>query len=174
MVVKLATLGESYQIASVIKYKDKTGIFYSNCFPRFSSEKHFRSKNLSGKQLLLYLYCSQEVVEKGRSVNIARRRLVWLKEVDQNVVQSGTAEYWAANIKPLLAPAVSFNSPLNTNIRLHPSKPILFLVNPKSGSGRALWMFEKQVMPILRESGVDYEMIPTPRRNYGRSGLEIQ
>ena len=35
-------------------------------------------------------------------------------------------------------------------------------------------MFEKQVMPILRESGVDYEMIPTPRKNYGRFGLEIQ
>ena len=82
------------------------------------------------------------------------------------MAQPETAEYWAATIKPLLQ--VSFNSALNTNIGLHPSKPILFLVNPKSGSGRAMWMFEKQVMPILRESGVDYEMIPTLRKNYGR------
>ena len=154
----------SYLIASIIK--TKTCIFYSNCFPQSSSEKYFRNRNRTEKQLLLYLYCGQEVEERGRTVQISRRRLVRLKEIGPGVAQPETAEYWAATIKPLLQ--VSFNSALNTNIGLHPSKPILFLVNPKSGSGRAMWMFEKQVMPILRESGVDYEMIPTLRKNYGR------
>ena len=157
MVVKLATLGESSVLSDCLRHKN-------NSYIQIVFHEHFRNKNWSGKQLLLYLYCSQGVVEKGLSVNISRRRLVWLKEVDQNVVQSETAEYWAANIRPLLQ--VSFNSPRNTNIGLHHSKPILFLVNPKSGSGGAMVMFEKQVMPILRESGVDYEMIPTLRKNY--------
>ena len=169
MVVKLATLGEFLSDCLHHKIQRQNLLFYSNCFPRFSSEKYFSNKNRkSGKQVLLYLYCSQEVVEKGRRVNISRRRLVRLKEIVPNAVQPETAEYWVAAIQPLLR--VSSNSVLNTNIGLHPSKPILFLVNPKSGSGRALAMFEKEVMPILREAGLDYEMIPTLRKNYGRSG----
>ena len=147
----------SYLIVSIIKSKDKTCYFIQIVFLDFSNKNR-----KTGKQVLLYLYCSQEVVEKGRRVNISRRRLVRLKEIGP----SENAEYWATAIQPLLQ--VSSNSALNTNIGLHPSKPILFLVNPKSGSGRAMWMFEKQVMPILRESGVDYEMIPTLRKNYGR------
>jgi len=46
-------------------------------------------------------------------------------------------------------------------------KPILFLINPKSGSGRALNVFNSQVLPILNESGIAYEMELTNRANHG-------
>ena len=87
-------------------------------------------RNLDGNRLLLYCYYNKEVKELGRRVQIAKRRLVWMKETDSNNNQS--VECWATNIKSLIK--VSRNV-LNTKISLHPSKPVLFLVNPKSGSG---------------------------------------
>ena len=47
-------------------------------------------------------------------------------------------------------------------------KPILFLINPKSGSGKAFSVFNEQVLPIIKESGVEYEMVLTTRQNHGR------
>jgi len=47
-------------------------------------------------------------------------------------------------------------------------KPILFLINPKSGSGRAVNVFNNQVLPILNESGIAFEMELTNRANHGR------
>ena len=65
---------------------------------------------------------------------------------------------------------------LESRLAAH-SKPILFLINPKSGSGRALSVFSSQVWrapevvqvePVLREAGVQYEMVLTTRANHGR------
>ena len=97
----------------------------------FPNKKEFyRNKNGSGNRVVLYWYCKKEVREMGRIVQIDKRRLVWMKESDSNNNQS--VECWATNIKSLIK--ASRNN-LNTKISLHPSKPVLFLVNPKSGSG---------------------------------------
>ena len=38
----------------------------------------------------------------------------------------------------------------------------------RSGSGQALALFNKRVLPVLRESGADYELIVTTRQNHAR------
>ena len=53
-------------------------------------------------------------------------------------------------------------------VKISNEKPILFLVNPKSGTGKALSIFNRKVLPILKESKTNYEMILTDRQNHAR------
>lgn len=48
------------------------------------------------------------------------------------------------------------------------SKKLIIFVNPKSGDGRAVKMFEKSVQPALEHAGIAYELILTQRPNHGR------
>ncbi len=48
------------------------------------------------------------------------------------------------------------------------SKPVLVLLNPASGSGRARKVFSRSLEPVLREAGLAYRLVVTERRNHGR------
>ena len=48
------------------------------------------------------------------------------------------------------------------------TKPVLFLVNPKSGSGRANTLFKKKILPIMQEADIEYEMVVTTHKNHGK------
>ena len=41
------------------------------------------------------------------------------------------------------------------------SKKWLFLVNPKSGPGKALSIFQQRVVPMLAEAGIEFKLIVT-------------
>ena len=43
------------------------------------------------------------------------------------------------------------------------SKKLVVFVNPKSGDGRAVRMFEKSVRPSVEHSGIPFELIMTQR-----------
>ncbi|TRY71562.1 hypothetical protein TCAL_13065 [Tigriopus californicus] len=58
---------------------------------------------------------------------------------------------------------------LNENMGLiRHKKPLLILVNPKSGVGTALKIFQDLVGPILDEADVPYNMVLTTRSGYGQ------
>eukprot|EP00092_Neocalanus_flemingeri_P004136 GFUD01004450.1.p1 GENE.GFUD01004450.1~~GFUD01004450.1.p1 ORF type:complete len:382 (+),score=76.64 GFUD01004450.1:72-1217(+) len=59
------------------------------------------------------------------------------------------------------------NAPLN-------EKPILFLVNPKSGREKALSIFNRKVLPILQRSNSKYDMIVTNRQNHARDFISTE
>ena len=44
-------------------------------------------------------------------------------------------------------------------------KKLLVLVNPNSGAGHAVQIFQKNVVPILGEADVPYEVLVTSRAN---------
>jgi len=43
------------------------------------------------------------------------------------------------------------------------TKKLMFLINPKSGEGRALKVFDRSIKPVLEHSGTPYEVIVTQR-----------
>ena len=45
------------------------------------------------------------------------------------------------------------------------SKKLVIFVNPKSGNGRAVNMFEKSVLPALQHANIDFELILTQRKD---------
>ena len=47
-------------------------------------------------------------------------------------------------------------------------KPILFLLNPKSGSGKAMTLFKKKILPIIQEADIEHEIIVTTHKNHGK------
>lgn len=62
-----------------------------------------------------------------------------------------------------------WDSLLNENMGLiRHKKPLLILVNPKSGVGTALKTFHDLVGPILDEADVPYDMVLTTRSGYGQ------
>ena len=47
--------------------------------------------------------------------------------------------------------------------KLDLSKKLVVFVNPRSGDGRAVKMFEKSVKPALDHAGIQFELIFTQR-----------
>ena len=48
-------------------------------------------------------------------------------------------------------------------IRLQPAKKLLVLVNPFSGPGKALQIFQERVVPMFAEAGLHFNMVVTGR-----------
>ena len=61
--------------------------------------------------------------------------------------------------------SLNYGKIFNNNISVK-SKPLLFIVNPKSGRGRALKIFEQTVKPLLKESETDFETHITKHANH--------
>ena len=78
------------------------------------------------------------------------------------------ADKWRRAINYLRKGLEPANMPAINHYLGPTEKPMLFLINPKSGSGKALSLFNEQVLPILKESGVEFEMVLTTRQNHGR------
>lgn len=51
-------------------------------------------------------------------------------------------------------------------------RSLLILLNPKSGSGKGKQIFQKQVVPILKESGIKYEVVITTHTNCARETIK--
>uniref|UniRef100_A0A1A9WZ90 sphingosine kinase n=1 Tax=Glossina brevipalpis TaxID=37001 RepID=A0A1A9WZ90_9MUSC len=51
-------------------------------------------------------------------------------------------------------------------------KPLLILLNPKSGSGKGRQLFQNEVAPILKEAEIQYEFIVTTHANYARDFIK--
>ncbi|XP_013099526.1 sphingosine kinase 2 [Stomoxys calcitrans] len=60
---------------------------------------------------------------------------------------------------------------INKGTELHSggfAKPLLILLNPKSGSGKGRVLFQKQVAPVFKEAQIQYELVVTTHANYAR------
>merc|ERR1711953_35725 len=155
----------------------------TNCFARSGSELELKledvigvraersrpSTNSNQDSLCIFWYPRQETALTETRVS---RRPVTLKMGD-----SKTVSVWHQTISSLLRRTASITEvcPKDTqqlqrdfDQKTSCEKPILFLINPKSGSGRALNVFNSQVLPILNESGIPFEMELTNRANHGR------
>merc|ERR1712172_94261 len=160
----------------------------TNCFARGGSELELKLADVIGVRaeksnrslsngsldsLCIFWYPRQESALAETRVT---RRPVVLKMIDPKTVTT-----WQQAISSLLrtnnastptsmCPENTRQQQLETDFdpKTSREKPILFLINPKSGSGRALNVFNSQVLPILNESGIAYEMELTNRANHGR------
>ena len=47
-------------------------------------------------------------------------------------------------------------------------RPVLVLVNPNSGPGKARKVFANSLEPVLKEAGLSYRLVVTERRNHAR------
>merc|ERR1711971_1230194 len=160
----------------------------TNCFARGGSELELKLADVIGVRaeksnrslskgsldsLCIFWYPRQESALAETRVT---RRPVVLKMIDPKTVTT-----WQQAISSLLrtnnastptsmCPENTRQQQLETDFdpKTSRERPILFLINPKSGSGRALNVFNSQVLPILNESGIAYEMELTNRANHGR------
>lgn len=117
------------------------------------------SKNQEQKDISAYLYIYAYVkkdkpLRRMRTVRILRFRS-FLK-YEENLK---SAERWRNAIK--------FNKSLVEESTMDP-KPLLILLNPKSGKGKGRVMFQKQMAPVLKEAEAQYELVVTTHANYAR------
>ncbi|GAB6020366.1 hypothetical protein CHUAL_003075 [Chamberlinius hualienensis] len=71
------------------------------------------------------------------------------------------AEEWRDAIRKCL-------TGLDANGVLGPRRNLLVLVNPHSGQGKALSIFEQKIAPVLTEAGVSFELVTTERQNHAK------
>lgn len=58
--------------------------------------------------------------------------------------------------------------------QVDPTKKLVVFVNPKSGDGKAVKMFENTVRPALEHANIPFELILTQRPNHGREFAATQ
>lgn len=61
----------------------------------------------------------------------------------------------------------ALNQEINNQLRQHflnQQKKVLFIINPASGAGNAINVFEKKVVPVLKSSQIGYEVVVTSRQ----------
>lgn len=54
------------------------------------------------------------------------------------------------------------------------ARPLLILLNPKSGPGRARDMFQAKVAPVLYEAEIGYDLHVTKHENYARDFVRLR
>lgn len=61
----------------------------------------------------------------------------------------------------------ALNQEINNQLRQHflnQKKKVLFIINPASGAGNAINVFEKKVVPVLKSSQINFEVVVTTRQ----------
>ena len=61
----------------------------------------------------------------------------------------------------------ALNQEINSQLRQHflnQKKKVLFIINPASGAGNAINVFEKKVVPVLNSSQINFEVVVTSRQ----------
>ncbi|XP_075158923.1 sphingosine kinase 1 [Haematobia irritans] len=105
--------------------------------------------------LYIYAYVKKEKpLRRMRTVRILRFRSFLTYEDNLK-----SAERWQRAIT------------INKGQELHAGgfrKPLLILLNPKSGSGKGRVLFQKQVAPIFKEAQIQYDLVVTTHANYAR------
>uniref|UniRef100_A0A1B0B759 sphingosine kinase n=1 Tax=Glossina palpalis gambiensis TaxID=67801 RepID=A0A1B0B759_9MUSC len=125
---------------------------------RDDDEAHHHSENNAdndSKDLSAYLYIfayirKEKPLKRERVVRILRFRS--FLSFEENLK---CAERWHNAIK--------VNKRASDDRR-----PLLILLNPKSGSGKGRQLFQNEVAPILKEAEIQYEFIVTTHANYAR------
>lgn len=59
------------------------------------------------------------------------------------------------------------NQEINNQLRQHflnQKKKVLFIINPASGAGRAINVFERKVVPVLKQSQIQFEVVVTTKQ----------
>lgn len=135
----------------------------SSCKRLSKDEEHHNSESSGGsdqKDISAYLYIYAYVrkdkpLRRMRTVRILRFRS--FIKYEQNLE---SAERWRNAIK--------FNKSLEDHSSIMERKPLLILLNPKSGKGKAREMFQKQMAPILKEAEIQYELVVTTHADFAR------
>lgn len=143
------------------KLKKRTPGGLSSCKRGSDDDKEQQQSaaNCEQKDISAYLYIYAYVkkdkpLRRMRTVRILRFRS-FLK-YEENLK---SAERWRDAIK--------FNKSLLDEIDMNP-KPLLILLNPKSGKGKGREMFQKQMSPVLKEAEIQYELVVTTHANFAR------
>ncbi|XP_037818716.1 sphingosine kinase 1-like [Lucilia sericata] len=135
----------------------------SSCKRLSEDEEQHHSENSTAREqkdisayLYIYAYLRKDKpLRRMRTVRILRFRS-FLK-YEENLK---SAERWRDAIK--------FNKSLEEHGAVMEPKPLLILLNPKSGKGKGRVMFQKQMAPVLKEAETQYELVVTTHANFAR------
>ncbi|XP_065363485.1 sphingosine kinase 2 [Calliphora vicina] len=134
----------------------------SSCKRLSEDEEQHHSENSQDREqkdisayLYIYAYLRKDKpLRRMRTVRILRFRSFLTYEENLK-----SAERWRDAIK--------FNKSLEEHSTME-AKPLLILLNPKSGKGKGRVMFQKQMAPVLKEAEVQYELVVTTHANFAR------
>ncbi|XP_058977879.1 sphingosine kinase 2 [Musca domestica] len=121
-----------------------------------STDSQRQSQQQQDISAYLYIYAyvrKEKPLRRMRTVRILRFRSFLTYEDNLK-----SAERWQRAIK------------INKGSDMHSlgRKPLLIFLNPKSGSGKGRVMFQKQVIPVLKEADIPYELMVTTHANFAR------
>ncbi|XP_067647634.1 sphingosine kinase 1 [Eurosta solidaginis] len=120
-----------------------------------------------------YLYVFAYILNKKQLRNIIRRERTVLKlrfrSFDTFVDNMREAKRWYHTVKSFKGLSLSSNGTTTTD-----GRRILVLLNPKSGSGKAREIFNRQVVPVLNEAEQSYDLHVTKHPNYAREFIRVK
>ncbi|CAI5766098.1 sphingosine kinase 1 [Podarcis lilfordi] len=89
-------------------------------------------------------------------------RVLESQEAEEN---RSIAETWARKIMELSTPSTLSLQEATFGLLSRPCQ-VMVLLNPRSGSGRALQLFKSQVQPMLTEANIGFSMFITEKNNH--------
>ncbi|XP_073840767.1 sphingosine kinase 2 isoform X2 [Musca autumnalis] len=159
LVVKISDIigGRCVRIQRTQRFKSTGGC--GVCTPNISD------KERTSEDEDAYLYLFAYVLKKNiRNVLRRERTVITLRfrSFDSHEDNMREAEKWYKTLKAYRESYVLNGVSKNGQI----PKRLLILLNPKSGSGKAKELFHRQVVPVLNEAEVPYDLYVTKHSNY--------
>lgn len=139
-----------------------------NSCRRLTDEEANGAGNSNQKDTSAYLYI-YAYVKKDKPVRRDRTvRILRFRSSDKFEENLQAAECWYFAIRIHKNQKLTDISVKHSNTRNMDQRQLLILLNPKSGSGKGRELFQKQVVPVLQEAEVQYELHVTKYANFAR------
>lgn len=120
-----------------------------------------------------YLYVFAYVLKKNLRSTLRRERTVLtlrFRSFDKFEDNIHEAEKWNLALKYHKKKVLVYQSHVLTGDQ----RRLLILLNPKSGPGKARELFHQQILPVLNEAEIPYDLYVTKHANYARDFVRIK
>ncbi|XP_061402349.1 sphingosine kinase 2 [Musca vetustissima] len=115
-----------------------------------------------------YLYVFAYILKRNMRNNVRRERTVItlrFRSFDSHEDNMREAEKWYKTLKIHRENYLLEGAARDCRFNI-PPKRLLILLNPKSGSGKAKELFHRQVVPVLNEAEIPYDLYVTKHSNF--------
>ncbi|XP_050334164.1 sphingosine kinase 1 [Bactrocera neohumeralis] len=134
------------------------------------TKKKYNAVTFQHNDASAYLYVFAYILNKKHLRNIIRRERTVLKLRFRSFDTFGDnmreAERWYHTVRAFKGRSLGYND--------IDERRILVLLNPKSGSGKAREIFNRQVVPVLNEAEQPYDLHVTKHANYAREFVRVK
>ncbi|XP_023324996.1 sphingosine kinase 2 isoform X2 [Eurytemora carolleeae] len=139
-----------------------------------SNSKNPGCNDGDGRYLHVYWYPRKKVYESDKEMILVCRKIICLRFNGNKEEAATRLKVWDRSVQYYSRGLVRISQDAILSY-VHPvHKPILFLVNPKSGKGLAEKLFHQQIEPVLVQAGRPFKLLLTTKPNHAREVIAHQ